>query len=396
MKTQNTRLYYIDWLRVLAFGLLFLFHSWRPFDHFSWSIKNAAQSNFFDILTLFTHGWRMDLIFLVSGVGAWFALNSRKSHFQFDRMKRLIIPFIFGVIFIVPPQKFYEAISFNGFQGNYFEFLKAYPAHLFSSDFGYSILLWFGHIGSHIYYLPYLFTMMLLTVPLYKIVKKRKYNFKKLERLILTPWGIFLLILPMFFTRIILKPLFPTYTDWADFFTYAWMFLYGFIFIKNTEFVEILKRRMWLFLNIGIISSVLFIYFIARGDVNMEAFMRPKYDLNHLYISAVSVFISFGWVMFFVGLAAKKLNFNHQFLLPANTSILPVYILHQTIIIVFGYYIIQWNISIFTKYLLIAGLAIPSSVLIYLLIKKVNFLRFVFGLKTKKVKTHPEIVQNFA
>jgi len=97
-----------------------------------------------------------------------------------------------------------------------------------------------------------------------------------------------------------------------------------------------------------------------------------------------------------VGLAAEKLNFNHKFLLPANTSILPVYILHQTIIIVFGYYIIQWNISILTKYLLIAGLAIPSTMLIYLLIKKVNFLRFVFGLKTKKAKTHPEIVQNFA
>ena len=84
MKTQiksvNDRKHYIDWLRVLAFGLLFLFHSWRPFDHFPWHIKNEEQNFIFDLLTMFTHGWRMHLIFLVSGAGTWFAMKSRKGH----------------------------------------------------------------------------------------------------------------------------------------------------------------------------------------------------------------------------------------------------------------------------------------------------------------------------
>jgi glucan biosynthesis protein C len=97
MNTENKRLYYLDWLRVLAFGLLFLFHSWRPFDQLPWHIKNADQSFVFDLLTFFTHGWRMFLIFLVSGAGTFLAMRSRKGAFVKDRVKRLVVPFLFGI-----------------------------------------------------------------------------------------------------------------------------------------------------------------------------------------------------------------------------------------------------------------------------------------------------------
>jgi glucans biosynthesis protein C len=386
MKTQNSRLYYIDWLRILAFGLLFLFHSWRPFDHYSWNIKNSDQSVIFDLLTFFTHGWRMDLIFLISGVGTWFALNSSKSSFFTDRIKRLIIPFIFGIIFIIPPQKFYEAISFFGFQGDYIQFLKAWPGYAFSQNFGASVLFWFGHLGAHIYYLPYLFTMTLIVVPVYKLLKYIKFNFEKLENLIVTPSGVFLLMLPLIIIRYSLKPIFPGYTDWADFFSYMCIFIYGFIFMKNPRFVEIIKQRMWLFLNIGIISSVLLLYYIKQNDAHMQLYLKPEFGFNHMYISILSVFISFCWVMFFVGLAAKKLNFNHKFIQAANTAILPIYILHQTLIVAFGFYIIKFNTSIFVKYLLVAGTAIPSSVLLYLILKRFTSLRILFGLKTESKK----------
>jgi len=383
MNAQNSRLYYIDWLRILAFGLLFLFHSWRPFDHYGWNIKNSEQSAVFDFLTFFTHGWRMDLIFLISGVGTWFALNSRKSSFFSDRIKRLIIPYIFGIIFVIPPQKFYEAISFYGFHGDYFQFLTAWPAYAFSQNFGASILFWFGHLGAHIYYLPYLFTMTVIVVPLYKIFRIGKFKFEKLENLIVTPWGIFLLIIPLIAIRFGLKPIFPGYTDWADFFSYMFVFIYGFIFLKNPKFVETIKQRIWLFLNIGIISNVLLLYFIKQSDANMQIYSNPEYGIQHLYISVLSALISFSWVLFFVGLAAKKLNFNHKFLQPANTAILPIYILHQTLIVVFGYYIIQMNTFIFFKFLIISITAIPSSIMLYMALKRFNALRFLFGLKTE-------------
>ena len=64
--SNNQRLYYIDWLRVLAFGLLFLFHTIRFFDFFPWHVKNADQSILASIIVGFTHSWRMHLIFFIS------------------------------------------------------------------------------------------------------------------------------------------------------------------------------------------------------------------------------------------------------------------------------------------------------------------------------------------
>jgi len=382
MNSQNPRLYYIDWLRLLAFGLLFLFHAWRPFDHYNWSIKNAEQSSIFDFLTLFFHGWRMDLIFLVSGVGTWYALTSRRSNFFKDRIHRLIVPFILGIVLVIPPQKFIEAINFHGFAGNYFDFMQAWPTYAFSLNFGASVLMWFGHLGAHIYYLPFLFTMTLIFLAAYKLVRRMPFTSRIINWLI-TPGGVFLLVVPLIIIRFGLKPLFPAYTDWADFFYYMCMFGYGFVFVKTPRFIDSIKANMWAFFNTGILSFVLLICFLKQGDDKIQMFLSPHYSLTHLYLSILSAFISFGWVMFFLAFTARKLYFNHKILKKTNEAILPVYLLHQTVIIVFGYYILHLNLSIIAKYAIILFTAVPFSVIMYLGIKRINILRFLFGMKPK-------------
>jgi len=382
MNSQNSRLYYIDWLRLLAFGLLFLFHAWRPFDHFEWNIKNSEQSTFFDFLTIFFHGWRMDLIFLVSGVGTWYALNSRKSDFLKDRFLRLIVPFIAGIVLVVPPQKFIEGISFHGFKGNYLDFFQAWPPYALSFNFHSSVLMWYGHLGAHIYYLPFLFTMTLFFLPVYKLLKGIKIS-ERIHKLLITQTGVFLLIVPLIIIRFCLKPLYPAYTDWADFFSYMCMFAYGFVFVKNQQFMKSIKVNMWVFLNIGIVGSVILIYLLNHGDTSMQMYINPHYSIQHFYITLVSVMVSFGWVLFILALASKKLNFNHQILKKSNAAILPVYILHQTIIIVFGYYILRWDQPIIVKFVAISCTSIPFTIAMYLVIKRVNTLRILFGMKPK-------------
>lgn len=380
METKSTRLYYIDWLRILAFGLLFVFHSWRPFDHFGWHVKNAEQSGFFDVLTIFIHGWRMDLIFLVSGVGTWFALQSKSSSFFADRIKRLIVPFIFGVMLIIPPQKYIEAISFHGFQGSFFNFLAEWPGIAFSFNFGKSILLWFGHLGAHIYYLPYLFVMTIPVVYLYKTFRNKIQGFDRIKNIFQHQWGVFLLVVPIWITRFALKPLFPAYTDWADFFAYMWLFIYGFLLIKEAKFIDVLKDRKWLFLNIGFVLSVVSV-FIFISEQGKPAGQSSAYGLEPLITSLVTALIEFSWVMFFTALAATKLNFSHKYLQLANQAVLPVYILHQTVIVVFGYFIVSISINIWVKFFMLTALAIPFSLVLFRVIRKNAVLRFVFGMK---------------
>ncbi|MDE5419996.1 acyltransferase family protein [Labilibaculum sp. DW002] len=399
---SNKRLYYLDWLRVFAFGLLFLFHSWRPFDHFPWHIKNEEQIAFFDMLTMFTHGWRMFLIFLVSGAGTWLAMRSRKGKFVIDRIKRLIVPFLFGILLIIPPQRFYEWIMFRDFQGAYFDFLLLYPAQQLGSNMGASVLLWFGHLGTHLWYLPFLFVMTLISLPIFKKIQKGQINFTGLKKIMSNNFGVFILVLPMIVCRLILKPVFQEYTDWADFFVYIWPFIYGFIFMADKEFLDIIKSKMVLFLNVGILSSALFIYLGSTGEQFVQAYLNPSYSWLHVTTSINAMIIAISWIMFFLALFARKMNFNHSVLIPANISILPIYVLHQTLIIVFGYYIVGLEISPYTKFLMIALTAIPASVILYQLIKTNNFTRFLFGLKPKaKVKKQraseklvPAIVQN--
>lgn len=386
MVTENKRLFYLDWLRVLAFGLLFLFHSWRPFDNLPWHIKNEETNFIFDLLTMFTHGWRMFLIFLVSGAGTWFAMKSRKGAFVKDRFSRLIVPFLFGIMLIIPPQRFYEWVMFRDFQGGYLDFLILYPAQQFGDNMGASVLLWFGHLGTHIWYLPFLFVMTLMTFPLFKKIQNGRINFSWLKKIMSSKLGIFILVIPMIVCRMALKPIFQEYTDWADFFVYTWPFIYGFIFMADMEFVEIIKKKMWLLLNVGIISSVVFIYMGSQGDQMIQAYLYPDFGLFHVFITVCSMVIAVSWILFFLGFFARTMNFNHSILIPANISILPIYVLHQSLIIVFGYYIVGLEINIFLKFIAIVFSAIPASILLYKVIQTNNITRFLFGLKPRSRK----------
>ena len=386
--TSNKRLYYLDWLRVLAFGLLFIFHSWRPFDHLEWHIKNEDQHALFDILTMFTHGWRMHVIFLVSGAGTYFAMRSRKGKFIADRLKRLIVPFLFGIVVLIPPQRFYEWKMFQSFEGGFLDFLNLYPAEQLHANMGASLLLWFGHLGTHLWYLPYLFIMTMICIPVFKRIQQGKIQFEWLKKVLSKPLGVFILIIPMLASRLILKPGFQGYTDWADFFIYLWPFVYGFIFMADRDFIGMIKSRRYLLLIVGVLSSLTFMYLGSTSDQMVQAYTAPEFDLLHLLISIVAIFIALSWTLFFLGLFATKLDFKHRLLVPANISILPVYILHQTLIIVFGYYIISIDLNLFVKFGFIALTAIPASILLYQLIRTNNITRFVFGLKpsTKQLK----------
>ena len=381
--TSKKRYYYLDWLRVLAFSLLFVFHSWRPFDSLPWHIKNEETSIVFDLLTFYTHGWRMFLIFFISGAGTFLAMRSRKGDFVKDRVKRLIVPFIFGVLVIIPPQRFYEWIMFRDFQGGYFDFLLKYPAQQLGDNMGASILLWFGHLGTHLWYLPFLFVMTLLTLPLLKKIQKGLIKFNWLKKVISKPIGIFILVIPMVTARFILKPIFDEYTDWADFSVYIWPFLYGFIFMTDHAFIEIIKKKTTLLLSVGILSSTIFISSAFIDKTMIESYLHPTFSFIHFGISGLASLIAISWILFFVGFFAKNMDFNHRLLLSANISILPIYVLHQTLIIVFGYYIVGIELNPYIKFLIITFTAIPASVILYKIIQTNFVTRFLFGLKPK-------------
>ena len=123
---ETNRQSYLDWLRCFAILGVLLFHSAMPFAAEEWwHIKNKENSELFAEFNFWLSRFRMPLLFFVSGAVSYFILQ-RKSAGKFVSMRfhRLMVPLIFGMLVVVPPQIYMERIT-QGFKGNFLDF---YPA----------------------------------------------------------------------------------------------------------------------------------------------------------------------------------------------------------------------------------------------------------------------------
>jgi hypothetical protein len=83
-----------------------------------------------------------------------------------------------------------------------------------------------------------------------------------------------------------------------------------------------------------------------------------------------------------LGLGYRFLNFSSKFLAHANEAVLPFYILHHAVIYIVGYYVIQWDLNVGSKFILISLTSFTIIIAVYeILIKRFNLLRFLFGMK---------------
>ena len=96
----------LDWLRIAAFGLLIFYHIAMVFAPGDWLVKAPHTVEAIAWPMLAMQPWRMPLLFAVSGYAS-FALLRRSTGagaFLTARSKRLLLPLLFGILFINPPQ----------------------------------------------------------------------------------------------------------------------------------------------------------------------------------------------------------------------------------------------------------------------------------------------------
>jgi surface polysaccharide O-acyltransferase-like enzyme len=121
------RNYAIDWLRVFAMFTVFLFHCARFFDRQDWHVKNPQSDTIITFIVLFLAQWIMPLFFILSGISSYYSLGFRKAgEYVRGRFKRLMIPLIFGIFVLIPPQVYFERISHSQFKGSFIQFFPHY------------------------------------------------------------------------------------------------------------------------------------------------------------------------------------------------------------------------------------------------------------------------------
>ena len=381
---RPARRYDIDWLRILAMLAIFLFHSNRFFDEFGWHLKNADQSIVSSMFTGLLDMWLMPLFFLLSGAGSWYALRFRSGgQYLFDRVKRLLVPlYTVGIFIILLPQVYFDVVTNKGYTGTFWEWTPLYlgsiPDRFYASPFFFNIF--YGHL----WFLQFLFLISLVTLPLLMYLKSQAGQ-KLIKRLATwcSRWGgVFLFLIPLILVRIGLRSFFAGEHTWADFVYYAVFFLIGYIMPADNRFTDSFKRYGWVCLALGIVGwggAGLFVLELGYPYPGAESF-----SLMFVLFQTIMSIANWSWVVFILSPGARYLNFNNKVVTYGNDAVLPFYVLHQTIILVVGWFVIQWSIGIAPKYLAITTTSFIAIMAIYeLLVRRINVLRFLFGMRPR-------------
>jgi glucan biosynthesis protein C len=131
----DPRLFFLDWLRILAFGVLVVYHVGMVYVTWDFHVKSPAASRALEPWMLMSGPWRMSLLFMVSGAATAFMLRrgERIGTLLRQRTARLLLPLLCGVVLLVPPQPYVEVVQKLGYAGSYWDFLGLY----FSGDRGF-------------------------------------------------------------------------------------------------------------------------------------------------------------------------------------------------------------------------------------------------------------------
>ena len=383
-----TRRHDIDALRALAFCLLILYHlaMFYVLD-WEWHIKSVHLAEWLQYPMLFVNRWRMDLIFLISGIAAAFLLKpDRAWRFVGQRTWRLFLPLVFGMAVIVPIQPYAQGVSNGLVEPGFVQFLldyyggKPWPKDAFD---GWSS----GVTWNHLWYLAYLWmytlALALLAKPLASRVGQRVIaRFAGLRG----PALLFLPALPLVFYTLTLQERFPDngdfIHDWYRNAVYFTVFLYGYAIARNEGFwAEALRlRKTSLAWALGLFVPYLSVALILPDEVPFWQ-QAVIWTLRNLYIWTMLLAI-LGW-------SHALLNRPLRWLPWANESVYPWYMLHQSLIVGLGFWLANYKLGPIAEPALILLGTVAGCWSIGEIVKRIAWLRPCFGLKPRNASAQP-------
>ncbi|WP_078556754.1 acyltransferase family protein [Alkalihalobacterium alkalicellulosilyticum] len=354
------RQFHLDWLRVWLTLAVFLYHCLMFVNPFPWHVKNnLLDSSFALFISLFMGVWLMPAFFAISGISVYYALQKRTSQaFVKERVIRLGIPLVFGILILSPPQVYIERITTSQLSGSFLAFIPRYFDGLYLEIGGTGN---FAFVGLHLWYLLVLLIFSLLIVPLLLMRKNGRINkpFKTT----------YLFFLPIPLILINSTANLVHLGGW-DLLFYLAIFLYGMYLFSKESFKHVVKNTISIHIIMAIISTSLYIYLFMTGMYHSLLFSIVK------VLSCWSMFL----VLFYV--ADKFFFYSNQKLKYASQASMPFYILHQPVIVIVGYFLMDLSLSIPTKLMLLMTISFSIILIIFhFLIRKSDWIQPLFGIK---------------
>ena len=342
------RRYDIDWLRVIAIGLLLIYHvaiAFQPWGVFIGFIQNNDTVEAIWTPMSMLNVWRIPLLFFVSGMGVYFAMKRRNwKELLLERSKRILLPYIFGMAVIV-------------------------PIHMLMWQDYYHQPLSYEFSPGHLWFLGNIFTYVLILIPIFLVLRKVKREPIKevLDKIFKTPYGVIVLIIPFVVEASLVRP--------ENFEMYAfsdhgfWLglcaFFLGYVCMMSELFWPMISKWRWLWLMIGLST-----YLVRWIEFDLKT---PEY-----LMAMESCF----WIFAVFGFGHKHLNRPSKSLKYLSESAYPIYIIHMLFLYMGSLFLFNLNISGEWTLMLLTLFTFLGCFLFYeLLIKRIRFLRPLFGLK---------------
>lgn len=373
------RRYDLDWVRIGAFMLLILYHVGMYYVTWDWHVKSPVASRAIEPLMMLSSPWRLSLLFLVSGVATAYLLERKGTKGFFgQRSLRLLLPLIFGMAVIVPPQSYLEVVEKIGYPGSYGEFYGLYLTDYHGFCKGADCLrlpTW-----NHLWFVAYLWVY---TLVLYVGVRCVPRFIPGLRRF--AEWafgGSGALLWPIVYLVVIQLTLarrFPAnhalVGDWYNHALYGAVFVLGFALAGTRAPWVAMERARWHALGGAILGWA----FICAG-MGIYA-SSGKFD-PMLHQFGMAVYGSVQWLAIVAILGFARRHFNHDGVARRylTTAIFPVYILHQSIIVVCAHALKPAHLQPVVEGLMLVLVTAAGCFLGYEAIRRVGLLRPLFGL----------------
>jgi len=361
----------LDWLRVVAIAILHVFHTGMVFNRWDFPLKNPDPLPIIEPPMEFLHAIRMPLLMVIAGIGTAIALERRSvAAFTRDRVKRLLLPLVFGMFVLVPPQIYIERLTRGGYRGSYADFypsvfeLRPYPA---------GSLSW-----HHLWFIAYLFLYCMLAIPMFVgfAAAPGRRLLAWLDRIWARGW-IAVLVVPLAIERLALRGYPETHALAGDYDTLAYyglLFVGGHLLGRSTAVWDhlVARRRRYLAATCALLAVML--------PPNEYPF--PFEQLGATVAVWCVILTALGWTRWYFRRPAAGIP---SWLDHAQKLSYPFYILHQTVLLMIGWTWMAVPLGPWPRFGAVLVTSFAATWLLSEAVVRVAPLRPIFGLAPNRL-----------
>lgn len=370
---QERRHYGLDWLRIGAFGLLIFYHIGMFFVPWGWHVKTADPLDWVVIPMLASNSWRLSLLFVVSGFASRVLLEKLPGagNFARDRSARLMIPVVAAMILVIPVQPWIELVTQHGYQQD-FGWFWMYDYFRVGTLDGIMLPTW-QHLWFVVYLWIYTLGLALLSVA---GIDRWQPIFDRIFG------GVGLLAVPLVWVLVVaLGPAQGgeiTHTligDPVGHLTYVPAFLFG-VGLARSDRALATAQRLWKpALTLAVVAYAAVVGLTWSGSPILCETSALARDASHA---------AMGWAMIvaLIGLASRYLHHDHSLRPMLTEAVFPFYIIHQTIIVAVGWWLLQFALPPGIEFIILVIATISGCWAFYRLGRTVRWLRPLIGLRS--------------